>query len=749
MTDGDQVNGNRVNGDRVNGDRVKANRVDADRPSAARGDANQGGAGRPSGAATGVYLPAVPLAEARARFEALVDLRPLGPEELEAPRAIGRVTAGPILAALSSPHYHASAMDGYALRAESTYGASETAPVRLAVRAGALTPAASASEAAPFAIPVDTGDPLPLGCDAVVPVEDAIAAASGAPTSRAGGAATSRAGEATAHRAGRVPVGPDSIELRAAAYPWQHVRVQGEDIVSGQVLFGENHQLSAADVGLLLTAGVTRVAVRRRPVVTIIPTGDEIVSPLACPNPAPGQILETNGTVARLTLETWGAVARLAGPVPDDPALIGLALDDALASSDLVLLGAGSSAGRGDFTALVVAERGQVAVHGVAMRPGKPVVLGVARGKPVIGLPGYPVSSALALDLFVRPLVHAWQGLPAPRPERLEARLGRPIPSPLGVDEFVRVKVARVGGGPTGSALTSGAPAVAPAIPYVAVPLPRGAGLLSALSQADGTVRVPANREGLDAGEVVPVELSRPRSMVDRALLVTGSHDLLLDLLSSRLAARDPALSLSAGRAGSLGGLLALRDGLCHLAGTHLLDEASGDYNRPWVERLLPGRPVHLLTLAWRQQGLMVRPGNPKRIAGLGDLYRSGVVFINRQRGSGTRVLLDYLLGREGLDPTRLTGYEREEGSHLGVASAVASGAADAGLGIQAAARALGLDFIPVAEERYDLAFLAELEDDSRLGLIRDIVRGDAGFHASAVNLGGYDLRDTGKEVAL
>lgn len=680
-------------------------------------------AARQGHASGGVYLPATPLAEARARFETLIDLRPLGPEKVEVPAALGRVTADPVLAALSSPHYHASAMDGYALRAESTYGASETAPVRLPVR----------PDEAPFAIRVDTGDPLPEGCDAVVPVEDAIVAA-----------------------AADAPLAAESIELRAAVYPWQHVRVQGEDIVTGQVLFGENHQLTAADVGLLLAAGVTRVAVRRRPVVTIIPTGDEIVNPLSCPNPAPGQILETNGTVARLSLETWGAVAYLVAPVPDDPTLIGRALDAALARSDLVLIGAGSSAGRGDFTARVVAERGQVAVHGVAMRPGKPVVLGVARGKPVVGLPGYPVSSALALDLFVRPLVFAWQGLPVPEPERLQARLGRPIPSSLGLDEFVRVKVARIGGGPAGPVPSAGAPtaeagqpATAPATPYVAVPLPRGAGLLSALSQADGTVRVPANREGLDAGEIVPVDLSRPRAAVDRALLVTGSHDLLLDLLSSRLAARDPALSLSAGRVGSLGGLLALRDGLCHLAGTHLLDEATGDYNRPWVLRLLPGRPVWLLTLAWRQQGLMVRPGNPKDITGLGGLHRPGVVFINRQRGSGTRVLLDYLLGREGLDPAGITGYEREEGSHLGVASAVASGAADAGLGILAAAKALGLGFIPVAEERYDLAFLAGLENDPRLGLIRDIVRGDAGFRAAAASLGGYDLRDTGKEVAL
>jgi putative molybdopterin biosynthesis protein len=681
-----------------------------------------------------IYVEATPLPQARARFAALVDSRPLGAEEVASETASGRVTAGLVVAELSSPHYHAAAMDGYALRAVDTYGAAERTPVRLPVAGGVRPPGGAGQPAAPTAIPVDTGDLLPVGCDAVVPLEDAILV------------------EAT-------------IELQAAVHPWQHVRVQGEDIVTGQVLFGQNHRLGPADVGLLLAAGVRTVKVWRRPVVTFIPTGDEVVSPLAdrsapalggspMPSgvfrPRPGQIIETNGTVARLALESWGATVHLLPPVPDAPRLIGEVLDRALATSDLVLIGAGSSAGRGDFTARVIAERGQVAVHGVAVRPGKPVVLGVARAagaaslaKPVVGLPGYPVSSALALDLFVRPLVFAWQGQAPPEPARLAARLGRSIPSPLGVDEFVRVKVGRL------SRPAANGASAPPAPDYVAVPLPRGAGLLSALSQADGTVLVPSEREGFDAGETVTVTLIRPRAAIDRALLVTGSHDLLLDLLSSRLAARDPSLALSTGRVGSTGGLLALRDGLCHLAGTHLLDEETGEYNASWVRRLLPGRQVRLLTLAWRQQGLMLRPGNPKKIGGIEDLFRPGVVFINRQRGSGTRVLLDYLLRRGGLEAAGIIGYDREEGSHLGVASAVASGAADAGLGLQAAAGALGLEFVPVAEERYDLAFLPELDADPRLALLREILAGDPEFRGVAMSLGGYDLRDTGKEATV
>lgn len=658
-----------------------------------------------------VYVAATPLAEARRRFLEAVDLRPLGREDVDAVSAPGRVTAGLVLAELSSPHYHASAMDGYALRAAWTFRASERTPVRLEVRgaprdAGELT-------GDTFAVRVDTGDPLPAGCDAVVPLEDAVVVDGGA------------------------------VELRAAVRPWADVRVQGEDIVAGQVLLGENHVLTEADAGLLLAAGVTRVSVRRRPVVTFIPTGDEIVSPLGGLRLPlePGKILETNGTTARLTLEGWGATVRVGAPVPDDPGAIGRVLDEALAVSDMVLIGAGSSAGRGDYTARIVARRGKVLVHGVAVRPGKPVVLGVAERDaggpviPVIGLPGYPVSSALALELYARPIIHAWQGRPDPGPDTVEARLGRAIPSPLGVDEFVRVKVARLGPGA--------------AAPYVAVPLPRGAGLLSSLSQADGTVTVPASREGLDAGDTVRVTLARPRAVIDRALLVSGSHDLLLDVLSSRLAAHDPLLTLSAGRVGSAGGLLSLRDGLCHMAGTHLLDEETGDYNVSWARRLLGGRPARLMTLAWRRQGLMVPLGNPRGIESLADLARPGVAFINRQRGSGTRVLLDYLLRTGGIDPASMEGYGREEGSHLGVASAVASGAADAGLGILAAAKALGLDFIPVTEERYDLAFLPEFAADPRFELLRRIIGSDSEFRTAAETLGGYDLRDSGKDIEL
>lgn len=707
-----------------------------------------------------IYVEATPLPEAWARFSAELDLRPLAAEEVPAIRAAGRVTARLILARLSSPHYHASAMDGYAVKAETTYGASDRSPVTLrvaegigatAATTGPSAPAARAAPSAPaLAVRVDTGDPVPPGFDAVVPLEDAIALSG--------------------------PAG-QTIELRSAVHPWQDVRAQGEDIVAGQVLFTENHLLGPVDVALLLAAGVAKVPVWRRPVVTFIPTGDEIVSPL--PNVergqdlalAPGQIVETNGTMVRLTLEAWGAEARLVPPVPDDPELIGRAVDLALAASDMVIIGAGSSAGRGDFTERIIAERGRVLVHGVATRPGKPVILGVvaasapppgeaapppgegaepggaaqanapvtaptgpaagtAAAKPVIGLPGYPVSSALALDLFVRPVVAAWLGQPVSTGETLKARLGRALPSPLGLDEFVRVTVGLVRD-------------------YVAVPLPRGAGVLSSLAQADGTIRVPANREGLEAGETVEVALYRPRRLIDRAILVTGSHDLLLDILASRLVARDPGLTLSAGRVGSLSGLLALRDGLAHMAGAHLLDEATGEYNRSWIRRVMPGRTVRLITLAWRQQGLVVPRGNPKGIRGLADLCRPGIVYINRQRGSGTRVLLDYLLRRDRLDASVITGYNREEGSHLGVASAVSSGAADAGLGILAAAKALGLDFVPVAEERYDLVYLPEFEDDPRFALLRAVLAGDDGFRRSALDLGGYDLRDTGTEETV
>jgi len=641
--------------------------------------------GEPAGARQ-IYLSDVPLEEAQQvwleTLRARGLLRPLEAETVAAAESLHRVTAGPVYAAGSAPHYHASAVDGIAVRAEETFGASETSPVRLGP--GRFRP-------------VNTGDPLPQGFDAVVMVEDIH----------------------------EIPSG--EVELIGPAIPWQHVRPVGEDIVATELLLPTNHRIRPADLGALLAAGVTEVPVRRRPRLLIIPTGDELVEPGS--PPAPGAIVEFNSHVLAAMAQEWGALAARHAPVRDDP----IALADVLLRGrdhDLVVVNAGASAGTRDFAVDALRRAGEVILHGVSIKPGRPTILGVVGKTPVVGIPGYPVTSMLTFDLFVKPVVFALQGLPVPRREVVRAVTTRTITSVMGLDEFVRVKLGEVGGR------------------LVASPLGRGAGLISTMVRADGLLVIPRSSEGVAAGREVEVALLRPREEIARTLVVVGSHDVALDVLADFLRRRDPGISLSSAHVGSLGGLGALRRREAHMSGIHLLDEETGEYNAPYVRRYLPGEEVVLVTLAHRDQGLMVRPGNPKAIAGLADLVREDVVFINRQRGAGTRLLLDFTCKRAGIDPARIRGYEREAYTHMAVAAAVASGAADAGLGIYAAARALGLDFLPVARERYDLVILREY---LHVPLVQEAlaVLASAEFQEEVRKLGGYDTAETGKLTVL
>ena len=460
---------------------------------------------------------------------------------------------------------------------------------------------------------------------------------------------------------------------------------------------------------------------RRAPHVVVIPTGDE-VRPLGA-EPGPGELVDTNSLMLAAQAREAGCTVEALPVLPDDPARILAALRDAAARADLVVVIAGSSAGRDDHTAAVVAEAGVVLVHGVAVRPGHPVVLGRVDGTAVLGAPGYPVSASLTFDIFALPLLAALEGAaPVDRP-RARARLARRLASPLGADDWIRVRLGRVGGR------------------LVAAPLPRGAGVLTSLVRADGLLVVPAAREGHDAGAEVEVRLLRDLDAVERTIVAIGSHDPVLDLAASLLRARDPAQTLVSGMVGSLGGLVALRDGLCHLAGCHLLDPATGTYTLPWIERVLPGAEVQVVRLVHREQGLLVAPGNPLGVAGLADLPR--LRYVNRQRGAGTRVLLDHELGRLGLDAAAIDGYEREEPTHLAVAAAVAAGRVDAGLGVMAAARAFGLDFVPVAREPFDLVMRpGEPAVAPLLALLED-----AGFREQIAALGGYDTAETGRRV--
>ncbi|MEA5362348.1 molybdopterin biosynthesis protein [Amycolatopsis sp., V23-08] len=596
--------------------------------------------------------------------------------------AVGRVTAEPVWATRSSPAFDSAGMDGIAVRAADTVGAAETTPVLLAPGG--------------FEV-VDTGDPLPPGYDAVVMREHVHHTADG------------------------------SAELRAGVPPYQHVRSIGEDISAAELLLPQGHRLRPVDVAACAAAGATTLAVRRAPVVAIVPTGDEI-RPIGA-ELAPGDILDTNSLMLAAQAREAGCEARVTEIVPDDPAAIAAMVRTAAADADLVLLIAGSSAGRDDYTARVVAETGSLAVHGVAVRPGHPVVLGTVGETPIVGVPGYPVSAALTFDIFAAPLLAELEGAaPHERPSAA-ARLARKLPSALGTDDWVRVRLGRVHD------------------QVVATPLPRGAGVLTSLVRADGLLVVPAGLEGHHAGEEVRVELLRGLADIGRTIVAIGSHDLVLDLAASALRATDPLITLASSNVGSLGGLVALRDGLCHIAGSHLLDPATGEYTLSYVDKLFgPDVDVAVVRLVHRDQGLLVASGNPLGLTGIGDLTRPGLRYVNRQRGAGTRVLLDHELTRRGIDPAEVPGYAREEHTHLAVAAAIAAGRADTGLGILAAARAFGLDFVPVAQEPYDLVLRTRDLDSAQLRPLWTLLE-QPDFQAEVEKLGGYSCAETGRRI--
>lgn len=633
-----------------------------------------------------IYLRMKSLEEAREVFFSRFDFsRMVAPEEIPTVEARGRVTAAPVLARWSSPAAHQAAMDGFAVAAAATFGATPDAPKKLALGREAF--------------PINTGHLMPSGTDAVIMVEQV-------PDPEA-----------------------DPITVEAPIFPWQHVRRVGEDLVRGEMVLPEGTEINPWAQGALLAAGVTHLLVRRRPRVVIIPTGTELV-PVAelDREPAPGRLPEFNSVILAGMVAEAGGLPEVYAIVPDDPVALTQTLKEAVAAADLVLVNAGSSAGTEDYTYQAVAALGEVLVHGVAMMPGKPTVLGVVDGKPVLGNPGYPVSAVLSFEQFVAPLIAGLAGKRLkPRPT-LTVYPAQNLPSKPGLTEFIRVTLGRVGD------------------KVMATPLPRGAGTITSLVRADGLLTVPALSEGLEEERPVAAELLVAPEDLEGTLVVLGSHDNTLDLLATLLRRRDPRLRLSSGHIGSLGGLMALRQGRAHLGGTHLFDPETNTYNIPYIQRYLTGVPLKLINLAWRQQGLMVAPGNPKGIRTIPDLTRPEARFINRQRGAGTRLLLDHLLQEHGLDPRRIQGYEREEYTHMAVAVNVHSGTADVGLGILAAARALGLDFIPLTPERYDLVVPEATFNDARFQTLLAVVRSPE-FHQAALALGGYDLKDCGQIV--
>ncbi len=636
-----------------------------------------------------VYLHDIPLDKAKAALkEALQNAnlwRVLATENIPLnENALGRVLAEPIWAKNSSPHYHASAMDGFAVRAQDTAGATLTAPLTLQI-----------SEETQY---VDTGDPLPDGFNAVIMIEETEAL-------DADGEITSAIRE------------PKSIRIRAAVAPWKHVRPLGEDIVATQLVLPAGHILRPADLGAVAASGHVEIPVARKPRVAILPTGTELVE--IGSELKRGDILEYNSLVLAAQIKGWGGEATRFPITIDDFDLIAERVTDAAKDHDLVLLNAGSSAGAEDFSADVVEKFGTLLVHGIAVRPGHPVILGMIENKPIIGMPGYPVSAALTGEIFVEPMIAKWTGRPPIVLATVKAELTRKTTSPAGDDDYIRMAVGRVGER------------------VLAAPLNRGAGVISSLVRADGLAIMPRGTQGAEAGDSVDIHLYRSPNELERTIFCIGSHDMTLDLLAQYLSQRGRRLVSS--NVGSLGGLVALKRGEAHLAGSHLLDLETGIYNDAYIAKYLTGIAVQQIMLVNREQGLIVPRANPKNVRDLEDLIRSDIYFVNRQRGAGTRVLLDYHLNLLGIAPEQVLGYNNEEFTHLGVAAAVASGRADCGLGIAAAAQALDLDFLPLYQERYEL-IIPDIYFESPLlvPLFEIIERED--FRKTVTNMPGYSF---------
>ena len=641
-----------------------------------------------------VYLRLTSLTEAKdiwlQKLDAL-SYSPLAAEEIPIEYSRGRTLADPAVALLSSPAFHGAAMDGIAVEAEKTFGASEHRPKELIIGKDAFW--------------VNTGRPLPPGTNAVIMVEHIFQNHS------------SESGD------------EEKVLIEKAAFPWQHVRKLGEDMVATEILLPPGTVISAYELGALAAAGILHPRVYAKPKVAVIPSGSELIS-LSQATPEMlsrgDKLPEFNSLILSALIADAGGEAEILPIVPDEPENIREALRNAAAGdADLIVINAGSSAGSHDYTAESILSLGELWVHGVNIMPGKPTALGLINGKPVIGVPGYPISAIISFEEFGQPLLTLWQNRRMPSRPRALAQPCQALPSRPGMEECIRVKLGQVDGR------------------LIAVPLPRGAGTVTSLSRADGIIRIPPDSEGLPAGATVPTTLIRTEEQIAGALLAIGSHDNTLDLLDSFLRKYDASFSLTSAHVGSLGGIMALKDGRCHLAGSHLLDPASGIYNQTVISEQLKGIPINLVRLVDREQGLLLPPGNPEQIMGIDDLVRPGLTFINRQRGSGTRVLLDWEMSRCGISPDRIVGYENEEYTHMNVAAAVLSGRASTGLGVRAAANALGLDFIPVGVEEYDLIIPLRFWEDKRIRALLAVIQSPE-FKERVIAMGGYGIEKTG-----
>lgn len=623
-----------------------------------------------------IYIDNIDVDKAKESYYRSLAIKPEW-EEIDVLDSLNRITFEPQYAKVSSPNYNAAAMDGILVQASKTIGAATTNPKIL-------------EEDKDFTY-VNTGNMVVEPYDAVIMIEDVIEVEKG------------------------------KVQILKAAHPWQHIRPIGEDIVATEMIIPSKHKIRPIDLGALISGGIQKLKVYKEPKVGILPTGTEIIEKVD--RLKPGKIIDSNSRVFEALVQEDGGIPNRYSPVEDDYGKLKKAVLKGVKENDILIIGAGSSAGTKDYVVHVIEELGEVAIHGVALKPGKPTILGIIDGKPVIGIPGYPVSSYIVFETFVRPLILKYIGLEEEEDLIVEAISSKKIVSSLKNRELARVNLGYVDD------------------KLVATPLSSGAGVTMSLVKADGIAIIPQNLEGVEAGDKVNVRLLKPLSQIKRTLVSIGSHDIIMDILGDMM-------RLTSGHVGSMGGILAMKRGECHIAPIHLLDLETGEYNISYIRKYFPGEKMALIKGIKRHQGFIVEKGNPKNIRDFSDLTREDIIYVNRQRGAGTRILLDYHLGRNQIDPSIIEGYDREFTTHMAVATAVKTGSATTGLGIYSAAKALDLDFINIAFEDYDFLVTQDSLEDEKVKQFINILKSEE-FKERVDNLGGYGFENIGEVIMI
>ncbi len=618
-----------------------------------------------------VYIDNTPVELAKEKYYTALNWNDVS-ETVTVFNAADRITTQAIFAKCSSPAHPCAAMDGIAVKACRTKSANEREPLTLNLHEDFKW--------------INTGNLIPVGFNSVIMIEDVI------------------------------PIEDNLISIIAPAIPWQHIRQVGEDLVEGEMILPSDHRIQPQDLGALLSGGLSDVPVKQQRRIGILPTGNEIVQQLS--EMTKGKIMDSTSPVLAALSKELDAQSQIYPAAPDDFEQLRAAVLKGLSENDLLVTIAGSSTGSKDYTAKVIEAEGQVVVHGVAMKPGKPTILGIIGGKPVIGLPGYPASSYLAFRTFVEPLLRGFQSPPV---KTVQAVLTQRVVSSLKHEEHIRVTLGYIND------------------QYMVTPLSRQASSTMSLVKADGLLKIPRSSEGMESGTQAEIELYHEPEAIKEKLVLIGSHDLILDLIADKM-------PLGSAHVGSLGGVLAIKRRECHCASVHLLDEETGVYNTYLKPQYFENDEVLLIEGVKRLQGIMTKPGNPKNIESVADLTREDISIVNRQRGAGTRQLLDYELKKRDMSPKQLNGYEREVNTHLAVAVTVKTDDADAGLGIYSAAAQMKLDFVPIGYESYDFLIRRESYADSRVQQLIAVLQSEV-FKTELEAIGGYALESPGRII--